>query len=88
MRLLAVGPVRVMGVQKGRQEGEEIMEMLEAVIVPQFVARNKEIFTDDSIGGDDATTGPSDIDLAKLSSLLSPALPVCVPLPMSHSPPG
>lgn len=88
MRLLAVGPVRVMGVQKGRQEGEEIMEMLEAVIVPQFVARNKEIFTDDSIGGDDATTGPSDIDLAKLSSLLSPALPVCVPLPMSLSPPG
>ena len=44
MRLLAVGPVRVMGVQKGRQVGEEIMEMLEVVIVPQFVARNKDIY--------------------------------------------
>eukprot|EP00090_Calanus_glacialis_P011422 TRINITY_DN1982_c0_g1_i4.p1 TRINITY_DN1982_c0_g1~~TRINITY_DN1982_c0_g1_i4.p1 ORF type:complete len:439 (+),score=177.12 TRINITY_DN1982_c0_g1_i4:87-1403(+) len=84
VRLLAVGLARVVGVQEGKEDGEEIIKILEGVTVPPFMPRNKEIITDESIAGSDATAGPGDIDLAKLSSLLSPALQVCVPdLPMS-----
>ena len=79
VRLLAVGLARVMGVQEGKEDGEEIIKILEGVTVPPFMPRNKEIITDESIAGSDATAGPGDIDLAKLSSLLSPALQVCVP---------
>ena len=77
--LLAVGLARVVEVQEGKWDGEEIMKILEGVTVPTFVPKNKEIITDESIAPDDATAAPGEMDLAKLSSLLlSPTLHVCV----------
>ena len=78
--LLAVGLARVVGVEEGKWGGEEIVKILEVMTVPPFVPKNKEIITDESIAPDDAIAPHGDIDLSKLSSLLScPTLPVCVP---------
>jgi len=69
--LLAVGLARVVGVQEGKFEGEEIIKMLEGMTVPSFMPKNKEIITDESIASDNVTDAHGEIDLSKLSSLLN-----------------
>ena len=75
--LLAVGLARVVGVQEGKWEGEELLKILEGVTVTPFVPKHKEIVTDESITA--ATAAPDDINLGTLSSLLCPGLHVSVP---------
>ena len=77
MGLLAVGLARVVGVQEGKWEGEELLKILEGVTVTPFVPKHKEIVTDESIIA--TTAAPDDINLGTLSSMLCPDLHVSVP---------
>jgi len=84
--LLAVGLARIVGVEEGEWKGEGLEKMLESVNVAPFVSKNKEIVTDESVAADTVVASNDNVDLMKLSALLSPTLKVCASdLPTSLS---